>query len=238
MATVRDMITDALIQIGMVDPSESVNAGTAQAALRELNRMIQSWNIQGLMTYALDSSVFSTVGGQQDYTYGAGGNFDAPRPTNIDSVSVLLGNPQLELPIQILTDDQWRDVGVKSTTSTFPTAVHIHGDFPLNTLSFWPIPASAGQVRIYFWHLITEFSNINTPISLPQGYEDAIVSNLAIRLAPSYGVNPSPVLGQMAVMAKKRINNINWQPTYRCVDEALSGSYNSIGIRSRGMVVD
>lgn len=241
MTTVREIVTDALIQLGVCDPSESATADQAASALRELNRMIQAWNTEDLMIYTVDRQVFTLTVNKQFYTIGIGGDFVTTypvRPGQIDLASVLVSSGTVEIPIEILNDEQWRDTTVKQVNSGYPLAMWSNGNYPLNTLAFWPVPQQVNSVVLYIWGQTSSFSDINASVTMPQGYEDALVSNLAIRLSPAYGVQPNPVLLQMAAQAKSRIKRMNWEPTYRSTDPALLGSHNSIGQRSRGYVID
>ena len=239
MADVRELITDALIDLGVQDPAEAVPAEKAAQALRVLNRMISGWANEDLMVYTVDRTLFNLVGGQQTYTLGVGGTFNTPypvRPGQINLVSVVQNN--VEIPIEILNDEQWRDITLKTVSSTFPLQMWANGNYPLNVLYFWPIPSVVNPLIMTVWGQITAFADVNAAISLPQGYEEAIVSNLAVKLSPGYGVQPSPVTIQTAQVSKMRIKTMNWEPTYRTVDSALAGSGSNIGRMSRGYVVD
>src|SRR5574340_330742 len=105
MTTVRDMLTDALIELGIQDQSEAISADKATSALRALNRMISAWNTEDLMVYTVDRSVFTLTAGKQAYTIGAGGDFvttNPIRPAQIDMASVLVTSGSNEIPIEIL----------------------------------------------------------------------------------------------------------------------------------------
>lgn len=239
MTKVRDLLSDALIQAGILDPSESIVASQATYALRELNRLLSSWANEDLMIPTKDRLTFNLVGGQQSYTIGVGGGFNTTypvRPGQIDYVSVLVNG--VELPVEVLNDEQWRDITVKSVSSTFPLQMWANGNYPLNTLYFWPIPNTANPLVMSVWGQITAFADINATVTLPQGYEDAIIPALALRLGPAYGLQPSPVLASMAQGAKARIKAMNWEPAYRSVDSALTSGKTNIGQKSRGYVVD
>lgn len=241
MTTVRYLITDALIELGVQDPSESMDAAKATAALRALNRMVSAWNTEELMVYTVDRSVFNLVAGKQSYTIGVGGDFvttNPVRPAQIDMASILVTTGSNEIPIEILNDEQWREIVVKNTSGSYPLQMWSNGNYPLNTLYFWPIPSAVYQVVLYLWGQTSEFSSINQTVALPQGYEDALVSNLAVRLAPSYGMQASPSTVELARVSKARIKNLNWEPTYRKVDSALAGVSSNVGQMSRGYVVD
>lgn len=239
MTKARDLINDALIQAGVQDPSESMEASKAAFGLRELNRMLGSWANEDLMIPTKDRLTFNLVNGQQSYTLGIGGAFNTTypvRPGQIDLVSVIVNG--VELPVEVLNDEQWRDITVKAVSSTFPLQMWANGNYPLNTLYFWPIPTGPNQLVMSLWGRITAFANLGVDAALPEGYEDAIIPNLALRLGPAYGTQPNPVLNQIAQSAKGRIKAMNWEPSYRSVDSALTSGKTNIGQKSRGYVVD
>lgn len=243
MTKVRDILTDALVELGVLDPSESIDAGSAARALRELNRTIQALNIDGPMVYTVNRQLFSLVPGQQVYSIGVGGNFNTTtpvRPGQIDMVSVLFGTPAVEIPIDILNDEEWRDMSVKQVDSTFPLMVWSNGNYPMNELTFWPVPKMVNSVVLYIWGQTTEFANINADVVFPQGYEDFLVNTLALRLGPSYGIQPNAVTAAKAQQAKSLIKSLNWEPTYRSADPAIMGNGTGADIwrKSRGYVLD
>lgn len=241
MSTVADLIQDALLELGILDPVETLSAQEANIALRWLNRMIGQWNSEGLMIYTVDRQVFSLTVGQQSYTMGPGGNFNVARPVFVKMASVQ--NPALtqpvEIALQILTDEEWRGMAVKNTPGTFPTCMWANGNVPLNTLYFWPIPQSVYEVVLYTWGQTSAFSAVTDTVVFPPGYEEAIVTNLAVRLASGYSKQPSPDLVNRAMQAKALIESFNLEPLFTSADSALlSRGGNSIATRSFGIVVD
>ena len=242
MTTVRDLCTDALIELGVLDPSESMDAGAAGFALRTLNRLLAKWNTEELMVYTINRETFNLTAGQQTYTLGTGGDFATNRPVRTDMASVLIntGSLPLELPLDILTDEEWRNLNIKQTGSVFPTKVWFTGNVPLNSLWFWPIPMdSTVQVVLYDWGRTTAFSGIGDTVIFPDGYEEALVTNLAMYLCSSYGVQPSPTLASRAISSKAAIESLNMEPVYASIDSALLGGGGfSRAVKSQGLLVD
>ena len=241
MSTVRDLITDALLEIGVISPVDAIEAEDAASGLRMLNRMISAWANDDLMVYTVDRQTFPLTVNKQFYTIGVGGDFVTTypvRPGQINMASVLVAGGTVEIPIEILNDDQWRDMTVKQTNSGYPLAVWANGNYPLNTLAFWPVPQAVNSVVLYLWGQITAFPDVNAAVTLPQGYEDAIVYNLALRLAPGYGKSINPVTAEMARKSMAAVREMNWEPTFRRAESTLMGTHNSIGNRSRGYVID
>ena len=88
MTVVRDLLQDALIEIGVLAPSDAMQPEDAAYALRLFNRLLAKWNSENLMVYTVNRQVFNLVAGQQVYTLGTGGDFNVPRPVRIQMASV------------------------------------------------------------------------------------------------------------------------------------------------------
>src|SRR5215813_9162525 len=202
--TAIDLITSALRLIGVTASGEQPTGEEASDALVILNQMIDSWNEERLNVLTITISNFSLTTGTQVYTLGTGVTFNATRPAAIYRISIIsLANPAqpLELPMEMLTDAQWREIPVKNITSALPLKVYDDGSFPLRNLSYWPIPTIAVQTAIYGWTALTQFASQSTDLTFPPGYLKALRYNLAVDLAPEFmdGASASPsVLAQAA----------------------------------------
>lgn len=210
MATVGNLITDALRLIGVIASGEAPTAAEQSDALRSLNRMTSSWSVEGLLIYQKTREVFPLISNQASYTFGPLGDFASSRPVNIEIVNVLVsGN---EMPVKILSTSEWAAISNKATTSNSPTSVYAEGTYPLETLHLHPVPTDANQLVIYSDKAITSFASAADVIAFPEGYEDAFLYNLAIRLAPEFGKPIDPYIKDTADKSKavlKRKNGKN-----------------------------
>ena len=241
MTTVLDIITDAHIAIGAADPTNGLSANAAAYGLRVFNRMLSSWNNEGLMVYTVNRNVFAITAGTQIWTLGTGGTLtpNIPRPARVHMASILIpGSYPTEIPLQIYTDEEWQVVAVKNPSGGYPTGVWITGDVPLNSVYLWPVPAFTCSLVLYTWGQTQAFTSLATTVQFPDGYEEAMVNSLALLLAPSFGVQPSPIIALTASAAKLRIASLNWDPISLSLDSALMGSGSDIAMRSFGKVVD
>ena len=239
MTTVREIIQDALIEIGAQAPADSMPAEDAQYGLRALNRMIQKWNTDELMVYTINRQEFDIIPGKQLYTIGTGGDIDIPRPVKIQMASVLIqtnvANP-VELSLRELTDEEWRATAVKNVSSAYPTQFWLTGNMPLNEMYLWPIPQNGYcKLVLYSWGKTANFASLNDDVVFPNGYEEALVTNLGIALSNSYGVQVGPALAARAADAKSHIESINIEPMWAVTDFSGTGS---LAIKSFGLVVD
>lgn len=241
MATTLDLITDALIDLNVVDPGNAVEPGMAAHALRVLNRMLDDWSTEELLVYTEIITNYTLVPNTQTYTFGPAGTLSSVRPVEITRASVIpVGTGlALEIPIQIMrTSEEWQGVSVKQTPSVFPLAIWPDGNSPLETIWTWPIPTTACQLVLYTWQPLGNLT-INQALTFPKGYEGAIVSNLTAKLGVSYGKQPDPITIDQAQAGKRRLSGMNWEPTYMAVDNSLLDKNGwNLAVRSRGLVVD
>ena len=69
---------------------------------------------------------------------------------------------------------------------------------------------------------LTEFADLSTAYTFPPGYERAIRSNLAVELAPFYGIPVSPDLRNQASSAMLRIKRANVRIREVPIDPSLT----------------
>jgi hypothetical protein len=219
--TVRELVSDSAILIGALASGETLPAAEAVDAFRALNRMLDSWSLEKLILYARTSETFPFVASQQTYTMGTGGNFNTARPLAIEVAEVLDGTTNI--PIEIIGLDKWTRIPDKTTTNTYPKQLYYELTNPLATLKFWPVPSTTKSVVLHSWKALTQFASLNTTVALPPGYEDALISNLAVRLAPMYGRTVSAELAAIASETKSNVKRSNSKPYLLFADPALVG---------------
>jgi hypothetical protein len=217
MATAFDIITSALKLAGVLADGELPSDDTANQGLTVFNDMIDGWNADRLAIFTTRSDDFPYVLGKQSYTFGTGGDFNAPRPARIDAMSsILLTDPAnpVEVPITLFTVEDWQTkVPVKVVDGSFPLICYDTGDFPLRTLNFWPIPSQQqNAVRIYSWQALPA-QTLLSQVYFPPGYAEAIRYNLAVRQAAEFNVPAdkyaSATVGAIAIQSLARIKTMN-----------------------------
>lgn len=221
--TARDLISTSARLIGALAEGESLSAQGAVDALAALNRMLSSWSTQRLLIYAIVRELFPLVGGTQTYTMGIGADFDTSRPLRLERAGVQIANSgqTTEYPLRIATVEQWAEIVTKDVQSSFPRDVYPEGTYPNETLNFWPVPAAVTTVALYSRKELSSIPLLNTDISFPPGYEEALVYNLAIRLAPEYGKAIPDSVAMMGSDSLAVIKAMNHKPRFLEADNAL-----------------
>jgi hypothetical protein len=215
MTTAYRVIRRSLALIGAIDPAEAVPPAAADDALEALNSLLSTWRLEGLLAYDIVRTLFALVPGQQDYPLGPGAQwnttpvFDAqtPRPVRIDHMGLVDASqtPALEVPMQELSQEDYAYLTLKGLATSWPTHWQYSATIPLGTVFVWPAPTVAMQVAVYLPHALSSWLTVQTDKALPDGFDEALVTNLAVTLAPEYGTEASASVQYRALMSKALI---------------------------------
>jgi hypothetical protein len=227
MATVNDLITGSLRLLGVLASGENPTASESQDAFAALNDLLDTWNTERLMVYSILPSPVNLVAQQKSYTLGTGGDWNIPRPVGIDGTYLQYtdansGPPPLNLLVVALDLDQYNAIIVPNTTTTIPTALYIDEGFPLRTAYLWPIPQVDYSMNLFTWTLLEQFAAITDDVAFPPGYARMLRFNLALELAPEYGLTPSQVVAAGALDSKAAVKRNNITPLLMACDPAVT----------------
>jgi hypothetical protein len=220
----NDLIRSSLSLIGDMAVGQQPNADDGTDAIFVLNAMLDAWKIERLTIYDIGSATFSLVAGQQTYTYGPGGNFNATRPDRIERANLIYTDTgeALYLPIQMLSMDQWASIRLQNIGSPIPTQLYAEPSFPLMNVSFLPYPTENQQVQFYTWTALGGFSAMTDTVNVPPGYVDAIRYNLAAKMALEWGRPLTPELIGLAQESKAKIKDLNLPAPVMMCDPAMT----------------
>lgn len=210
--TAGDQINRALRLLGVLAEGETPSAATSQDALLAFNQMVDSWNTERLSVYATQDQVFSWPAGEIRRTLGPTGDFVGNRPVLLDDATYYRAPSGVSYGIKFVNQDQYNGIAVKTSTSTFPQVIFVNETFPDVEMYIYPKPT-----QVLEWHFISvqklsQPAVLATQLHFPPGYMRAFTYNLAMEIAPEFGVEPSPQVQRIAMTSKrnlKRINNPN-----------------------------
>lgn len=226
--TAGDQINRALRLLGVLAEGETPSAATSQDALMALNQMIDSWNTERLSVFSTQDQVFNWPVGEISRTLGPSGNFVGNRPILLDDATYFR-DPQTNVSygIKFINQQQYDGIAVKTVTSTYPQVLFINMTYPDVEMFIYPRPT-----RLLEWHFIsveelTQPAELNTTLAFPPGYLRAFTYNLALELAPEFGVEPSSQVKRIAMTSKRNLKRIN-NP-----DDVMSLPYAIVATRQR-----
>lgn len=219
MATIGDVITSSLQDLGLISASESPVADDSALALSRVNDWIDGLATQGLTVYTTNTrTTWTLVSGTASYTVGPTGDVTCIRPispnhiANIGYEDTSLSPAQEYLVGRPLTDDAYAAISQKSQTSTYPASFYYDPTFSasLGTLIPWPVPTGGSLSGVIYTPTpVSEFSALTDVILLPPGYRRFYRTSLALELAPSFSVIPSPVLERIAIDSATDVKRSN-----------------------------
>lgn len=231
LETVIQAIFLALRMAGRITDTQSVSDASKDVndAFALLLLMLAQWQRKRWIVWnETELSLVST--GAASYSIGPGGDFDIARPDKIHGGFVrLLSNTssanEADLPLSIIeAKEDWATIALK-TLSSIPASVFYDSAFPIGQLYFWPVPIAG----IYEMHILVKtalplYSTVNDDLALPPEYVDALVTNLAVRIAlASPGAQVSPLLLAEARASLNTIKLANSQVPLLSMPAALSG---------------
>lgn len=194
--TALKIINAAAQELGVLAGGEQLSTDDQAWCLQKLQRLIDRYNARLPMIYNVNFTLFMLNPPSDPLdptTIGPGGDFDVDqRPVIINSIGLILdgGTPGVELPLNSRDDAWWANNRIKGLTSTLPTDYYYSPDWPLGNIFFWPVPTASHQVRLETRQVLKEYTDYDQNFSLPPGYWDLIVYELAISIAPSFNKTP------------------------------------------------
>ena len=228
MSTARDLIGDAHRLLGLVSSGNALPESVYQDNLVALNQMIDSWNTERLSVFATQDQVFSWPASTIKRTLGPTGNFVGNRPVLVDDATYFRDPlTNVSFGVRIINQQQYDGIAVKTVTSTYPQIIWVNMTYPDIEMYVYPVPT-----RVVEWHFISveeliKPASLTTTISFPPGYLRAFRYNLAMELAPEFGVEPSPQVQRIAMTSKRNLKRIN-NP-----DDVMSMPYAIVATRQR-----
>lgn len=242
-----DFIKSALRLVGALRSGLNLTGDELKDCQTVLNDMLDAFSAERVMIPAVtvqkldqNQNPLMLIPNQQSYTLGnltQTENFLLGRPSRIDRVSVLYSASQstpVELPLEMLDDQQWQGVANKNTPSILPQQCFVdesNAVFPDMVLSFYPVPTQANPVIIYLWTVLQMFPDLTSQFLFPPAYAEMLRYQLATRLAAEFpcDLKKFEIVQKLAGDAKARVAGINVRPKEAVCDEALVGSYGKMG---------
>lgn len=204
--TGAQLVEDALYQCGALGQGDNLGNDDAQLALRRLNRMIDSWGNERMMMYAVTQETFPMVIGQVAYSSTL---LAAGRPVAVDSIFVRLDT--IDYPVEIIDSASYDGIAIKTLTG-IPEFCYVDAAYPNMEFNFFAAPYAAFTCYMSTRRVLSGAVTVATSLALPPGYEKALVDNLAVDVAPSFGKRVSQEMMDAAKESRRVLKVNNFTP--------------------------
>lgn len=214
MATVQDVVNQALRTLGVLAAGETPAYEDSADALVTLNNLIDQWAAERLAIYTVTRTTWAIVSGTSTYTVGSGGSVNIAWPVYVDRIGYQDTATDIEYPLGELTEDGYASLSDKTLTASVPTVYYYNPTYAagLASVILWPTPTGTTlEGVIYCPTAVAEFAGLASTVSLPPGYRQFLVSNLALALSAEYGRNPHQALIKAAEESKATLKRMNFR---------------------------
>lgn len=216
MATFLDLAQLALQHLGVLQDNEVVNGSDGALALAKMNLMLDQWAAEELLIPCITRTTWTIAANTSTYTVGVGGTINVTRPEFVDQVTFYdpTQTTPLEIPLGPLTDDMYELYPYKTMTNVWPNFYWYNKTYvgSLATLVLLPVPSSTLTGVMYAKTALSQIASLSTTIVLPPGYQNLIVTNLAVALASLFERDPAPSLVEEAKNAMRVVKSRNDKP--------------------------
>jgi len=228
-----DQINRALRLLGVLAEGETSSASVMQDSLMAMNQMIDSWNTERLSVFSTIDQIVNWPVGAINATLGPSGslvrlNGTAVRPILVDDATYFR-DPQTNVSygIKLINQQQYDGIAVKTVTSTYPQVMFVNMTYPNIDIYLYPKPTRLLEFHFISVDELTQPATLSTTLAFPPGYLRAFTYNLAMEIAPEFGVEPSPQVQRIAMTSKRNLKRIN-NP-----DDLMSMPYSLVATRQR-----
>lgn len=197
------IVKRAMRLIGALDPDEEATAGEMSTGMEALNKMLDAWNGESMMLYALE--MFSVDTAVRSVSLGPGADIDMPRPDGLTEGQVFLKTSTSNYRLRVWTQSQWAMREADTVSIGTPTFFYYDEGSPTGTVNFDVTPDTTYTLEVYVPTLLQQMTNASAPITLPPAYADALDHNLAVRIAPEFGQQVPETVAELAVSLKAKI---------------------------------
>lgn len=194
MATVLDLITEALVTVKALAAGETPGSDMTTDGLIRFNEVQESLSLQDLAIYANTFTSVPLQANKRDYAIGPSGDVVAQRPLAAEAITAAYVTYNgADFPVEVVALERWAGIVVKATPG-IPTWAAFDSGWPNTTLHLWPVPYQAATLTLIQQVPFTAAAGLTTVVDMPPGYRRMLRLMLAWELVTDYpGMTPDQV---------------------------------------------
>lgn len=182
LATVQEIITDALREIQVYGASRQPSNTDAEFCRNRLNWMLKQWQDDGVNLWRQEDAPI-------DWTGGVAEGDVSPAINDILSLRYTGGGFERELERWEIAD--YSQIPVK-TTAGAPMIYCATAGLAGLRVRLWPVPADDLTFEASINRVIEDVIVLGETLDVPQQYTRTVMMNLAANIAPSFGRAADP----------------------------------------------
>lgn len=193
--TIYELSRDSIIKAAMrkvaaLSKGQTPDATDLANGQEALNALVAEFQTLGMPLWARKDYTITLVAGQRDYTIGVGQTIATPFPLRMQKVvleTISGGSTRDLIPVA------YQDFVMLNTESSGPPVNYSYQPkINIGVLSVWPLPdtvsVSTYSLKITYQRPFEGFTAASETPDFPQEWQNALIYNLAVSLAPEFGV--------------------------------------------------
>lgn len=228
MPTVRAVVTDAYMELGVIAPGQALSPGLGALGLLRFQNMLDAWQADRLNLAVQVRTTFTLPSGTSEVTLGPSGAdvTVSPTPVWLDTVNYVNpdSDPEQEMPVGIMDRDTYAALSIKELGSALPLQCFYQrsNTTGLGTLFVWPQVTQDVDMVLYSPQGVGVPTSLNSTVTGPPGYVRAFTFDLAFDLVAPTGTPMPDSLPMKLADAKQTMQRPNVIPATIGVDPALT----------------
>lgn len=212
ITTAGDIINKVFNKTGITSlaAGETPTAAQSSAALDDLNMMLSAWAARRLTARALTQLNHALTVNVASYAIGTGAVWNTPTPYDLESAFYRDADDN-DYDVEIITREEYDSYGDKAISTGPPETVFFDPGATqqatrAGTVYVYPIPdVSTYTLYVEATVPFTSFASLTATYTFPGEYLEAIVYNLAVRVATDAG---REIPAAVAMLATESFNTI------------------------------
>ena len=199
--TARDLVSFALLKLGVIKPDQDPDAAQLSRGVRELNLLLKSWMKYANMWRMTEGSFTATEGAATtNYTL-------TPVPHYVHQVR-FSKTTATESELLWIPRGEYFGLANKASTGT-PQKYYV--DYQRETVKMYihPVSAATQGGELFDYTYLRKFEDVDSPnnaLDIKQDWFDVVGWNLAARLAPDYAKGGSSLSQEITAKANALLN--------------------------------
>lgn len=235
--TVGDLIRSAMRKIGVLAAGEPLPPDEGDDAKQVFSQMVGAWSLESLLIPVVSVVTKQLIIGQSEYTIGIypsatipDSHIETARPEKI--VSAFIRDAyNTDYPQEVIESKTFTRISRK-TNSSRPSRFYVRKGWPMNTILFESLPYTDETLHLELIQPLSAYlstAGLTDVINLPPGYEQVLIYNLCLELAPEWGKQITPLIATQAIEGKKRIKRANYRKLVLGMDRAVYNQQRAKG---------
>ena len=197
MGSAADLIFYPALRLARITggPGRTPSPDQIADAMGSFNAWLDALNIKRGMVYSKTKNTYTLTPPKASYSIGRGpgADFVGDRPVKIDDANAVIstGSSKVYIPIKVLRSDEWAQLKLREFPMTFPTMMYPDFAYPNCNLWMWGIPTGSPDMEVWAWLQAAQIADPSQEISVPPGYLDCFIYNLAVRMGDQFGTTQS-----------------------------------------------